>query len=430
MNTVSISPSKVDGLVNIPSSKSYAQRAVVAALLKGGLSYIENYGNSNDEKAALEIITKLGANVKIEGNKLTINSEFDCNKIFSDKLNVGESGLALRLFTCVASLLHYPIEINGEGSLLSRPITVFESVFPKLGVHIMSNSHRLPIVIKGNLRIRDIMIDGAVSSQFLSGFLFAYAYSIKHSLLGNTVTINVDNLNSKPYIDITIDVLKAFGLPTPYNKGYKEFVFNKANFNTQSVNYNIEADWSSAAFILVAGAVAGKITCSNLNINSKQADRKILEALEQTGVTIELNKEIVIVKREKKELKNFEFDATDCPDLFPPLVALAANCIGVSLIKGVNRLWHKESDRAKTLQTEFAKLGVDIFIENDTMKIVGTKKIKGATVYSCNDHRIAMSCAIAALNASDDVKIVEATAVNKSYPNFFEDLKKVGVGIK
>lgn len=430
MSTITINPSKVSGFVNIPPSKSYAQRAVVAALLKGGISYLENYGNCNDEKVALEIISKLGASVTREGTRLIINSEFTSNKIFSNKLNVGESGLALRLFTCVASLLNYSIEINGEGSLLSRPIAVFEHVFPELSVNINSNFGKLPIVVKGKMKPKNIVVDGAVSSQFLSGFIFAYAYLFKNNILKKTVTIQVNDLSSKPYVDVTIDVLKAFGLPAPLNVAYKEFVFNKVNFKPQHINYNIEGDWSSASFILVAGAIAGKVACSNLNINSRQADIKILDALEQAGVTVELNDEIVLVKRKKNKLKIFDFDATDCPDLFPPLVALAANCNGISAIKGVNRLKHKESNRAKTLQVEFLKLGVEIMIENDIMRIKGGKGIKGAVVNSCNDHRIAMACAIAALNAKTEVKIVDSGAVKKSYPNFFIDLKDLGVGVK
>lgn len=430
MNVVTISPSKIDGYIKIPSSKSYAQRAVVAALLKGGESCIENYGSSNDEKIALEIIKKLGATVKIDGDKLFISSQFNINEVFSNKINVGESGLALRLFTCVASLLNYAIEIEGEGSLLDRPISVFENVLPQLNVHIKSTSGKLPILVKGGLQAKSIFVDGAISSQFLSGFLFAFSFLSKSNLLNDDTKISLNKLNSKPYIDITLDVIKTFGLPIPHNENYSNFIFNKTNFQQQNIHYNIEGDWSSAAFILVAAAVAGNVVCMNLNMDSVQADRKIVDVLMDIGLKVNWNHEIISVKKEIVELKSFEFDATDCPDLFPPLVALAANCTGISSIKGVNRLLHKESNRAKTLQNEFAKLGVNIVLDNDEMRITGTKKIIGATINSCNDHRIVMACAIAALNAEGSVKIEGASAVNKSYPNFFKDLKTLGCDIK
>lgn len=435
MKLVTITPSKVNGCVNAPSSKSYAQRACAAALLKGGKTILTNYGNSNDEKIALEIIKQLGAIVTIENNIVTIESYFESTdkQIKKIDLFVEESGLSLRLFTPIAAILNLPISITGSGSLVTRPIDLFVDVLPQLQVFIKTNKGKLPMQILGSLQIDNITIDGNVSSQFLTGFMFAYSYLSKKLAINKKVSIVVNNLNSKPYIDVSLDVLKAFDLPTPINTNYKEFIFNRKYIlptNNKSIQYNIEGDWSNTAFLLVAGAIAGKIAVKNINIKSLQADKKIVEVLRNCGATILLNNDEICITQPHKFLNYFDIDATDCPDLFPPLVALAANCKGVSTIKGVNRLQHKESNRALTLQNEFRKLGVTIHIKEDTMYITGTKNIIGAIVSSNNDHRIVMACAIAALNANANVVIEAADAINKSYPNFYNDLKMLGVGIK
>ncbi|MCX6209327.1 MAG: 3-phosphoshikimate 1-carboxyvinyltransferase [Bacteroidetes bacterium] len=431
MSVITVVPSLVSGTIKISPSKSYSQRAAAVALLKGGKTTLENYGKSNDETVALEIIKALGASIIIDGSKVVIQSEFNSNTTFANKIFVAESGLSLRLFTCIAALLNCEVEITGEGSLLNRPVGIFESILPQLSVEIKTNNGFVPIFVKGNLQLKNIEINGEVSSQFLSGFILAFSYLYWNNSLLESVAITVQNLKSKPYIDVTIDVLEKFGLPTPQNKNYLEFIFTKSKSKSiQDIFYSIEGDWSSAAFMLVAGAIAGKIKVSKLNFETKQADKAILKVLEKAGVNVDIVNDEIIVEKNLQELNAFEFDATDCPDLFPPLVALAGNCNGVSKIKGVNRLKHKESNRGEILQTEFGKLGVLILIDDDIMKIYGSLKIKGGIINSNNDHRITMACAIAAINATENVIIEGAEAVNKSYPNFFEDLKKIGVGIK
>jgi 3-phosphoshikimate 1-carboxyvinyltransferase len=186
----------------------------------------------------------------------------------------------------------------------------------------------------------------------------------------------------------------------------------------------VEGDWSGAAFLLVAGAIAGQAEVDNLNIRSAQSDKAILVALERAGARVMRGMFTVLI--EKAALKAFDFDATDCPDLFPPLVALAANCEGTSSIRGVSRLAHKESDRGRTLQEEFAKMGVEVLLKGDEMLVTGTTRIRSAEVHSRHDHRIAMACATAALNADGPVKIEAAEAVNKSYPEFWNHWQKLG----
>ena len=204
----------------------------------------------------------------------------------------------------------------------------------------------------------------------------------------------------------------------------KNFIFRGRSNAKEKVEYTVEGDWSGGAFLLVAGALAGPITVKGLDVKSTQADKAMLQALRDSGAKLDFTDEEIVAG--PGTLKAFPFDATECPDLFPPLVALAAYCKGTTVIQGVSRLAHKESDRGLTLQDEFGKMGLSIELDGDRMLIHGGAGLKGATVHSRHDHRIAMACAVAALKAGGPVTIEEAEAINKSYPDFYEDLKKLG----
>lgn len=427
---VTIQPSFIKGTIQAPTSKSSMQRACAAALLIKGETIIKNPGYSNDDKAALGILTSLGCEWSMVNGQLTIDSSKSfLNPSFTIHhspltINCGESGLGIRMFAPIIALSEKQITINGSGSLLTRPMDFFDEVLPQLGVEIISNNGKLPLRIKGPLQAKNMEIDGSLSSQFLTGLLMAYA-----AAGANDVSIKVNNLKSKPYIDLTLQVMDHFGWKVE-NKNYESFYFsNKSTANPQlsTVNYTVEGDWSGGAFLLVAGAIAGNITVKGLDIHSTQADKKIIEALKDCGAKLLIeNNEIEIGI---SSLKAFHFDATDCPDLFPPLVALAAYCEGTTTIKGVNRLAHKESDRAITLQDEFKKMGIEIKLDNDLMYINGNKNIYGAEVHSRHDHRIAMACAVAALQVNGKTVIDEAQAINKSYPDFFEHIKLLGASV-
>jgi 3-phosphoshikimate 1-carboxyvinyltransferase len=211
------------------------------------------------------------------------------------------------------------------------------------------------------------------------------------------------------------------------NQNYERFIIEPASPNPQPATYTVEGDWSGAAFLLVAGAIAGKITVKGLDIYSAQADKAILQALMMSKAIISITAEEIEIS--PASLQPFQFDATDCPDLFPPLVALASYCKGVSVIQGVSRLTHKESNRALTLQEEFGKMGVDIKLQDDLMIIEGGVELKGAAMHSHHDHRIAMAAAVAALKANGETTIEEADAINKSYPAFYEHLKQLGAAL-
>ncbi len=418
-----VRPSKLSGMIQAPASKSSMQRALAAALLKKGTSIIRNPGHSNDDKAAMEIIKNLGAELIITNEKLIIKSS-GVNPIAST-VNCGESGLSIRMFTPIIALSNTEITINGEGSLMNRPMNFFDAFFPQLGVAIKSNNGKLPLKIKGPLQPKTIEVDGSLSSQFITGLLMAFS-----SAAASDVSIKVKNLKSKPYVDLTLTVMKQFGMNVPENRNYEEFIFKNEitpDSRLLTPDYTVESDWSGGAFLLVAGAIAGPITVKGLDLTSPQGDKRIVDAMMDANASIAM--EAKGIKVRPAEMKSFEFDATDCPDLFPPLVALAAYCKGTSIIKGVNRLIHKESNRAISLQEEFGRMGVTIEWNEDEMQIHGGNAIKGAEVSSHHDHRIAMAMAVAALGADGVTTIENAEAINKSYPDFFWHLKKLGADV-
>ena len=420
-------PNTLKGEQVAPASKSSMQRACAAALLHHGSTTILNPGHSNDDHAAMDVIQKLGATVQVGATEIHISS--NGVQPISPSMNCGESGLGIRMFTPIAALSDQRITITGEGSLSKRPMHFFDTIFPKLGIEIESQSGYLPIQIKGPLKSANIEVDGSLSSQFLTGLLMAYAASD-----ATGAVIQVQDLKSKPYIDLTLSVLNTFGWNVQH-QDYKRFEFLAHPPLAEHIDYTVEGDWSGAAFLLVAGAIAGPITVKGLQLNSTQADKAVLQALKAAGASIDIQEHSIFIGPAKDpagivtQLKAFEFDATDCPDLFPPLVALASICDGVTILHGLSRLAHKESDRGLSLQTEFAKLGIRIDLIQDSMMVYGGTGIHGAEVFSQHDHRIAMACGIAALCADGPITITNAEAVNKSYTDFYLHLQHLGAKV-
>lgn len=400
------------------------QRACAAALVKKGHTLIRNPGHSKDDKTAVQIVKDLGA-VTVEylaDGDLVIISDGVKNR--KSSIHCGESGLSVRMFTPIAALNSGETTISGAGSLEERPMDLFDQVLPALGVKINSRDGRLPVTIKGPLQPGNIEVDGSLSSQFLTGLLLAFSAAD-----AKDVTIKVNNLKSRPYIDLTLSVMKAFCMKLPENRDYREFYFGKEPhfypFTYQE--YTVERDWSGAAFLLVAGAIAGPVTVRGLDLTSTQADKAIVDALisANAGIAVEAKG----IRIHPVKMNGFGFDATHCPDLFPPLVALAAYCQGETRIRGISRLVHKESNRALTLQEEFGKMGVRIELQDDLLLVHGGGGVAGAKVHSRNDHRIAMACSVAALRAGTETTVEEARAVSKSYPDFFHDLKSLGADV-
>ncbi len=465
-------PNKVSGkslleTVVAPASKSHTQRAILAAAWAKGKTVLYGYTPCADSEAALGVIKDLGVKVKVEKCKFLrqkvevtspgieeINRQLSKADLFSRsakslELSVGESGLLGRLL--IPSAGHFlskdgkgvkSVKISGKGSINNRVIFYpATDPFSEIGLSIESNNDKLPAIIRGSMKEGNIQLLGSGGSQLLSGLLMSLPICEKNS------TIEVKEPTSTPYVDLTIQTLKDFGV-TVTNHDFHEFkIPGKQRYKARPF-YPIEGDWSGASMLFVAGAITKGITITNLPVNSKQADEKIIPILRSCGVEINIveypkylvmcgdipcafkednTKEVILgskieLIKPKNQLLPFEFDATNAPDLFPSLVVLALNCSGESRIKGIKRLSNKESNRAESLYTEFTKLGADIELDGDWM-IVRGKELHGGLCSSHNDHRIAMAIITAALKIKENVYVDDLNCISKSFPDFLKNFK-------
>ena len=427
--------------IYIPCSKSHAQRAIIAAIYSRGKSILENFQPCNDSAAALEVARQLGCRVEESKMQVTIESpgaEAIKNSLGERvTLHPGESGLLTRLLIPMACYFAYgqkrTVEISAEGSLLTRDITATVEAVENAGFNCIARREEgksglfMPCAISGREAElpEEIIIDGRTSSQIISGFLMALP------LFKRAVGINSFSVASMPYILLTESVLEEFGIKVnslPEREGFRWQFSGREEYKAKEVM--LQSDWSSAAYFLVAEAIrqslkigsakGGELSFPNLKRETKQADEAILSILESCGCRIE-RKEMRIWA--PPALKSFRADATNSPDLFPILAVLASFCEGRSSIKGVGRLAAKESNRAESIFSELSAIGANIQIQGDSMLIEGAA-LSGGEIRSYNDHRIAMSAAIAALFIENPVYINEIKCINKSFPTFFEVLKE------
>ena len=409
----SIKRSRISGKIDAPPSKSLMIRATAAALLAGGNSRILGPSLCDDARAGLGIIEALGADVVAMGPEIAISGGGPPRR---DTLDCGESGLCMRMFTPVAALWGRRFLVTGDGSLSARPMGLLESPLREAGVHIGTRDGFPPLSVKGPLRGGRITVDGSQSSQLLTGLLTALPLCAEDS------EVRVDDLKSKPYAALTLSILARFGVVVESDPGLRMFRVAGGQ-RYRGTTYRVEGDWSAGAFLLAAGAVAGTVTVGNLDIRSGQADRKVIEALGSAGARVSFSDGSITVER--SSLNGFDFDATDCPDLFPPLVALACLCLGRTRISGAGRLRHKESDRSAALLEGFTALGARISLDGDRLEIKGGA-LRGGVLDARNDHRIAMAGAVAGLGSDEGVSIRGPECVSKSYPGFFDDLISLG----
>ena len=427
--------------IYIPCSKSHAQRAIIAAIYSRGKSILENFQPCNDSAAALEVARQLGCRVEESNMQVTIESpgaEAIKNSLGERvTLHPGESGLLTRLLIPMACYFAYgqkrTVEISAEGSLLTRDITATVEAVENAGFNCIARREEgksglfMPCAISGREAElpEEIIIDGRTSSQIISGFLMALP------LFKRAVGVNSFSVASMPYILLTESVLEEFGIKVnslPEREGFRWQFSGREEYKAKEVM--LQSDWSSAAYFLVAEAIrqslkigsakGGELSFPNLKRETKQADEAILSILESCGCRIE-RKEMRIWA--PPALKPFRADATNSPDLFPILAVLASFCEGRSSIKGVGRLAAKESNRAESIFSELSAIGANIQIQGDSMLIEGAA-LSGGEIRSYNDHRIAMSTAIASLFIENPVYINEIKCINKSFPTFFEVLKE------
>ena len=424
--------------LEIPCSKSIAQRAVLAAALASGTTVLRNFEPCNDIMGAVEVIKSLGAEVSLEGRTLTVKSKGIGALKGVSSISVGESGLLTRLLLPLAAYLSGRgdrIVITGKGSILKRNLGESALALAAAGTECTTDGGFLPFEVSGGVNADYIEFSGKESSQIVSGFLMMLP------LQENGSTLKITEPASIPYIDLTLKVLKRFGIEIleernlPYEIIYRIPGGQKYN----PADMYMDSDWSSAANFAVAGALTGGITLNNMPLHSSQADEYILTLLQGFGYGIKVEDagefhNITIYSNLPDNAGKIsgrrEFSLHDCPDLFPIAAVLACMSDGCTAFQGVGRLAQKESNRAETVLSELSKLGFDIQIDSDMMYICGKGK-KPCPEYtipalcnSHNDHRIAMALYIAALAGNIDIKVDNIKCIDKSFPTFLERLKK------
>lgn len=394
MSIVNIEKSFLSGEVNIPPSKSVAHRAILCSFLAGG-GKVSPIIDSNDMKAMNQVIYAI--------------------KNGKDVLDCIESGNTSKFIIPVAAALGKNVTITGSGRLPERPIDEYLRILPKHGVKCTSQGG-LPLTIEGKLEPGKYEVAGNISSQYITGLLLALPI-----LNGDSEIILTTELQSKPYVDMTIKVMSDFGVEVKETeKGY----FVKGNQVYQKRDYVVEGDWSQAAFFLVAGAINGDITLKGLKMDSTQGDKEIVNILKQFGADIEINEKGIRVK--KSNLKGININASNIPDTVPSLAVAASFAEGTTTISGAERLRYKESDRIESVVSNLKRFGVDVTEKQDGMIINGNKNIKGANLEGYNDHRILMSFSVMASGVEGTTTITDAESINKTYPNFYEDYNLLG----
>lgn len=433
----------IDASLTIPSSKSFAQRAIIAAALASGVSRLSGYSACGDNESAISVARSLGAEVREDGSCLEIKgiaAEPGCLEINS--LHTGESGLLTRLMIPLLPVLSTsPVRITGDRTLLGRPMKGAGEMMSCFGISLESESDdcRIPLTVTGPVRTGQTEISGKHGSQLISGLLMSLPLAGKYS------KITVKDPKSIPYMFITLDVMKKFGVKAGSEmQGGNDFMESGGDWSLcdeiifkirpgqryKAADFAIEGDWSSAANFLVAGAVFGKVTLEGLDTTSLQADLSVMDILMEAGASLSQtggNTGPVTVQR--APLTAFTVDASNCPDLFPIISVLAAFCQGTSRISGVGRLAHKESDRGKAILDMLHRMGVEARTDGDVLEIEGHsltsrllegRLLKGGRYTSCHDHRMVMALKVAELGADGPVVIDDTECVAKSFPTFFE----------
>lgn len=412
-----IRKSEVRGKCAAPPSKSISHRAVICAALADGRSVIRNCLDSDDLEATIDACRALGARIKRKGVDVVV--EGNRPKAPSEPVNCGESGATIRFIAPIAALANGVAVLTSKRGLLRRPMGPIIDALRQLGVECESSNGNPPLKIEGGmLEGGKVEIPGDVSSQFISGLLLALPLAKKDSEI-----IVTTEIESKDYIAMTLDAMKAFGVRVETSRDMLRFRI-PGNQNYFAREFAVEGDWSSAAFMLAAGALAGEITVHGLKHDSLQGDAAIANLLEGMGAKVTRGEDCSSVGRGKP--RSIEVDAKDIPDLVPILAVLATQAEGETRITNAGRLRLKESDRLAAIASELRKMGADIEELRDGLAVRGPTKLRGAVIDPHGDHRIAMACSVAALVAEGETTITNPECVAKSYPAFFQDLRELG----
>lgn len=413
MSHVVITPHMLCGSVTPPPSKSAAHRAIICAALAGGQSQISPFEPSDDMNATISAVTALGARVDRIENGILVDGGNTFRNITSN-IDCSESGSTLRFLIPAAALSGKSITFTGHGRLPQRPIGPYLDCLPFAGVHCETGGG-LPLRISGRLKPGKYVLPGNVSSQFVTGLLLALP------LLDGDSTIELTTpLQSAGYVDMTLDVMRCFGVEISCRKGS---YFVKGGQHYTSCNYIVEGDWSQAAFFLTAGALGGRINCLGLDPSSKQGDRAVADILRRIGADIKTGDTI---SASGGRLCGCNIDASQIPDLVPALAVAAALSEGRTVISGAARLKIKESDRLRSIKAGLNSLGAHVDVTGDGLVIDGVPELCGGTADGCGDHRIVMALSVAAIRCKGAVTITGCESINKSYPKFFDHYNALG----
>ncbi|MBR5137071.1 MAG: 3-phosphoshikimate 1-carboxyvinyltransferase [Clostridia bacterium] len=425
MNVTIVAKSKINGSLQAPASKSDAHRALICSAICGNGAKVSHVGNSIDVETTIEALGSLGAVFTRDGETLCYTG-WDDSKT-EGEVNCRESGSTLRFLLPVCSALGLTRTFTGQGRLPERPISIIIDEMKDHGVS--ATGDKLPLTLSGKMSAGTYTIPGNISSQFISGLLMAMA-----SQPGASKVVIPGKLESVAYVDMTVDTLAYYGLNWQCKKSETETVYELSEDHAatkEPKEYQVEGDWSGAAFPLVAGALGGRVILNGLDPESRQGDKAVADIIAMAGAKVTyLGDRRYEVVAPETQLKPFEVDVSGIPDLFPILAVLAAGAVGTSTFHNVARLRIKESDRVETVRQLLASLGGSMVVEGDTVYVEGNGQLKGGIVDSFADHRIAMSGAVASLICQEPVTVLGAECCAKSYPDFFKDFEKIGGQVK
>ena len=426
MEKVCIFPHKLQGEVHVPSSKSMGHREIICAGLANGRSIVDNISMSKDIEATIRCLRAMGVVVVEIASRFPERKALmitGTGKLYAKEAGAdcGESGSTLRFFIPLAATLGEPFTLEGHGKLVSRPLQAYYDIFAEQQLAYSNNEGELPLTVNGVLKAGTYKLPGNVSSQYVSGLLFSLPL-----LEGDSVIEITSPLESASYVDMTLSCLKKYGIVIDNVGGAHREYRIKGRQKYRALDSVVEADWSQAAFWLVGGSVGEAINCTGVDFSSLQGDKAIVEIMERMGARLERTEHTV--KACHAATTKTVIDATNCPDIIPILTVLAATSAGTTEIINAGRLRIKECDRLAAITTELNKMGADIEELPEGLVIHGKPEgLAGdALVEAWNDHRIAMSVAIAASACREPVVLEGTESVQKSYPNFWKDFVAVG----